>query len=134
MLRNCCEAPARIALDTSAVIAYLSGDDTAIARSAATAFDRRLACLAPVVLAELLSDPVLPVGVATLLKELPRLEVTDGYWERTGALRAKVLAKGLKARLADALIAQSCLDHRVPLVTADRDFRHFTKYGLELVS
>jgi predicted nucleic acid-binding protein len=68
------------------------------------------------------------------LKDLPRLEITDGYWERAGALRARVLGKGLKARLADALIAQSCLDHRVPLVTADRDFRHFTRHGLELMS
>lgn len=123
-----------IALDTSAVIAYLSGEDSSVARSAAVAFERRLACLTPVALAELLSDPVLPAPVATLLKELPRLEITDGYWERAGALRAKVLGKGLKARLADALIAQSCLDHRVPLVTADRDFRHFSRHGLELLS
>jgi predicted nucleic acid-binding protein len=35
------------------------------------------------------------------------------------------LAKGLKARLADTLIAQSCLDHGVPLITHDTDFRHF---------
>jgi predicted nucleic acid-binding protein len=123
-----------VALDTSAVIAYLAGDNNAVARSAEAAFERRLACLAPVALAELLSDPVLPPSVAALLKDLPRLEITDGYWERAGALRARVLGKGLKARLADALIAQSCLDHRVPLVTADRDFRHFTRHGLELMS
>ena len=122
-----------IALDTSAVIAYLSGEESEIAHAAQSAFDRRVACLAPVALAELLSDPVLPASVATLLKELPRLEISEGYWERAGALRAKVLAKGLKARLADALIAQSCLDHRVPLVTADRDFRHFTRHGLDLM-
>jgi predicted nucleic acid-binding protein len=121
-----------IALDTSAVIAYLSGDDSAAARRAGDAFDARHACLPPVVLAELLSDPVLPNAVAKLLKELPRLELKDGYWERAGSLRAKVLARGLKARLADALIAQSCLDHNVQLVTADRDFRHFAKHGLSL--
>lgn len=122
-----------IALDSSAVIAYLSGGDNASARAAAVAFDRRQACLPPVVLAELLSDPVLPAAVASLLKELPRLEITAGYWERAGALRARVLARGLKARIADALIAQSCLDQRVPLVTGDRDFRHFVKHGLSLL-
>lgn len=122
-----------LALDSSAVIAYLSGADTASARAAAAAFDARRACLPPVVLAELLSDPVLPAAVASLLKELPRLDLLDeDYWQRAGALRAKILAKGLKARLADALIAQSCIDHRVPLVTGDRDFRHFTKHGLTL--
>ena len=123
-----------IALDTSAVIAHLSGADGAAAKTAGAAFASRQACLPPVVLAELLSDPILPATVAALLKELPRLELTDGYWERAGALRAKVLGRGLKARLADALIAQSCVDHNVPLVTADRDFRHFAKHGLSLLA
>ena len=121
-----------IALDTSAVIAHLAGGRGAAADAAASAFASRQACLPPVVLAELLSDPVLPAAVAALLKELPILEISEGYWERAGALRAKVLGRGLKARLADALIAQSCIDHRAPLITADRDFRHFTKQGLTL--
>lgn len=121
-----------IALDTSAVIAHLSGATGPAATAAAAALSSRQACLPPVVLAELLSDPILPPPVAALLKQLPRLEITDGYWERAGLLRAKVLARGLKARLADALIAQSCIDHRAPLVTADRDFRHFTRQGLSL--
>lgn len=121
-----------IALDTSAVIAHLAGDRNAAAERAGAAFAARQACLPPVVLAELLSDPVLPKAVAALLKELPRLELKDGYWERAGSLRAKVLARGQKARLADALIAQSCLDHHVRLVTAARDFRHFTRLGLLL--
>lgn len=123
-----------IALDSSAVIAHLAGDDTPTARAATAAFERRVACLPLPVLPELLSDPALPPAVAALLKELPRLELIDGYWERAGVLRAKILSKGHKARLADTLIAQSCIDHRVPLVTADRDFRHFGRHGLELLT
>jgi predicted nucleic acid-binding protein len=38
-----------------------------------------------------------------------------------------VLGTRRKARLADVLIAQSCLDHRVALITRDRDFRHFAR-------
>lgn len=53
------------------------------------------------------------------------LEIDGGYWERVGLLRARVVAKGRRARLADALIAQSCIDHDVPLITNDADFRHF---------
>ena len=54
--------------------------------------------------------------------------------ERVGALRADVIAQGRKARLADALIAQSCLDHSVPLITRDADFRNFARdRELELV-
>ena len=40
-----------------------------------------------------------------------------------------VLAKRLRARLADTLIAQACVDHRVPLITRDVDFRHFAKHA-----
>jgi hypothetical protein len=57
--------------------------------------------------------------------ELPLVEIQPGFWERAGALRAKVLAKHRKARLGDALIAQSCLDAGIPPLTGDRDFRGF---------
>jgi predicted nucleic acid-binding protein len=57
-----------------------------------------------------------------------------GYWKRAGELRAKVLRKRRKARLGDALIAQSCLDHEVPLLTGERDFGGIAAVaGLELV-
>jgi len=80
-----------------------------------------------VVLAELLSDPDLPKGVAALFRQIPLLAVTDGYWERAGSLRARSIEHGRRAPLADALIAQSCLDHGVPLVTRDADFRHIAR-------
>lgn len=122
-----------IALDSSALIAFLSGAGGAVSDAAGAALEQQHACLPPIVVAELLSDPALPPSVADLLKALPRLDVSDGYWERSGALRQTLLKKGLKARLADTLIAQSCIDHRVPLLTADRDFRHFQKHGLALL-
>jgi len=35
--------------------------------------------------------------------------------------------------MADTLICQSCLDHSVPLLTRDADFRNFVQYaGLKL--
>jgi hypothetical protein len=79
------------------------------------------------VLAELLTDPALPSRAAALLEQLPLLTLGDSYWARVGALRAAVIAQRRKARLADALIAQSCLDHDVPLVTRDADFRNFSR-------
>ena len=42
-----------------------------------------------------------------------RLAIGNG----AGELRAKVLAKRRKARLGDALIAQSCIDRGIPLLT-----------------
>lgn len=118
-----------IALDSSALIAFLQGDDTAAAAAARMVLAERQACLPPVVLTEVLSDPKLPKRVADLIGALPVLEVSDGYWRRAGELRSQVLASGHRARLADTLIAQSCLDHDVSLVSSDRDFRHFAKAG-----
>ena len=45
-----------------------------------------------------------------------------------------MLAKRRKARLGNALIAQSCIDGGIPLLIRDRDFRAFTEAaGLDLV-
>jgi predicted nucleic acid-binding protein len=97
------------------------------------ALAHRQAVLAPVVLSELLSDPKLRREVKDVLLDLPLLEILDGYWERAGLLRAKALARGRRARLADTLITQSCLDHDVELVTRDLDFRYFVRLsGLRL--
>jgi predicted nucleic acid-binding protein len=120
-----------IAIDSSSWIAFFSdrepaGDDTMLVESALA--DHQ-ACLPPVVLTELLSDPKLPREVRAGLLRLPILEPLPGYWERAGELRAKVSARRHRARLADTLVAQSCLDHDVRLVTRDGDFRFFSRWG-----
>ena len=89
--------------------------------------------LPPPVLSEVLSDPTLPNEKAQIVGAIPLLDVLDGYWERAGRLRAFLLAHGRKGFLADVLIAQSCIDHDVPLITYDRDFRHFERAGLKLL-
>ncbi|MBI1884327.1 MAG: PIN domain-containing protein [Chlamydiae bacterium] len=58
-------------------------------------------------------------------KKIYFLVSDQGYWERAGFLRSHLLAKGEKARLADTLIAQSCLAHGIPLITRDQDFKRF---------
>jgi len=94
----------------------------------------RQVLMVPAVLSELLSDPELSSTVAETLSEVPLIETGVGYWQRAGMLRANVLAKRRKARLGDALIAQSCLDRGIPLLTRDRDFRAFAEAaGLDLI-
>jgi predicted nucleic acid-binding protein len=116
-----------IAADTSTWIAFLQGEGGEDAELLDKALADRQVLMVPAVLTELLSAPKLPSAVSESLSEIPVMEITPGYWERAGGLRAKVLAKGLKARLGDALIAQSCIDRGIPLITRDRDFRAFTK-------
>jgi predicted nucleic acid-binding protein len=116
-----------MAADTSTWVAFLDGtvgDDTLLLDKALQ--DRQLV-MVPVVLTELLSDPKLPPALAASLVDVPLLQIESGFWQRAGALRAKVLSKGRRARLADSLIAQNCVDAGVSLITRDRDFRAFAQ-------
>ena len=122
-----------IALDTSSAIAFLSGERGRDVTAVEQALRFRQGVFPPVVVTELLSDPEVRADIAALIRAVPRLEILDGYWERAGQLRARLLGRGLKAHIADTLIAQSCIDHGVALVTRDRDFRNFASHaGLSL--
>jgi predicted nucleic acid-binding protein len=114
-----------IAADTSTWVSFLEGAPGEDARQLDKALADRQVLMVPVVLTELLSDPKLQQDVVQTLSEVPLLEVDPAYWERAGRLRAKVLSRGRKARLGDALIAQSCVDNGVTLLTRDRDFQAF---------
>lgn len=122
-----------IAADTSTWIAFLEGETAPDTEFLDQALRDRQVLMVPVVLTELLSDPQLSVDVAKTLCDLPLIEIGRDYWQRAGALRAKVLAKRRRARLGDALIAQTCIDSGISLLTRDRDFRAFTEaVGLKL--
>ena len=114
-----------IAADTSTWIAFFDGSSGEDAQLLDRVLEDRQVVMVPIVLTELLSDPKLPSDVAETISEVPLIELAPGYWQRAGALRAKVLAKRRRARLGDALIAQSCIDQRIPLITRDRDFNAF---------
>jgi predicted nucleic acid-binding protein len=122
-----------IAADTSTWIAFIQGNGGKDVELLDSALADRQVLMAPAVLAEILSATKLPGEVKDSLSNIPLIEITDGYWERVGALRAKVLAKGRKARLGDAMIAQSCIDRGISLLTRDKDFRSFAEAaGLKL--
>lgn len=123
-----------IAADTSTWIAFLEGDPGSDVQLLDRALQDRQVLMVPVVLTELLSDPQLPPSLASTLADVPMIEIEAGFWQRAGALRATVLSKRRKARLGDALIAQSCIDRDVPLITRDRDFRAFVDAaGLDII-
>lgn len=123
-----------IAVDSSTWVSYLGGDKGEDADLLDHALRDEQVMMVPAVLAEVLSDPKLPREVSRTLLELPLLALKPGYWQRAGELRAKVLAKKRKGRLGDALIAQTCIDWRIPLLTRDRDFRAFADAaGLDLI-
>jgi predicted nucleic acid-binding protein len=122
-----------IATDSSSLVVYLAGgrgEDIDLLDEAIAAAQL---VLPPMVLTEVMSAPGRGEEAGALLAGLPLLELTSGYWERAGRLRGRVLAAGLTARLGDALIAQCCLDHDVPLIMRDRGFARFARHGLRLL-
>jgi predicted nucleic acid-binding protein len=122
-----------VAADSSTLIAHFQGDHGSDVEALQIALVASHIVLPPVVLAELLSEPRLPDQHRTTLLAFPLLDVLPDYWVRAAATRSAILKHGLRARLADTLIAQSCIDHHVALITRDRDFRHFAEHcGLML--
>lgn len=114
--------------DTNCWIAYLSGANGADVDRMDEALAGHFLRMAPVVLAELLSDPNLPKETADFLQQIPLLSVSEDCWVRAGKLRARMFSLGYKPKLADTLVAQSCLDHDALLLSRDRDFRGFVAH------
>jgi predicted nucleic acid-binding protein len=122
-----------IATDTSTLSAFLKGEAGADVDRVHDALRSGNLCLPPVVLTEMLSDPLASKSVADLLAQVETLEISEGYWQRAGEIRRVLKSRGSKCKIVDALIAQSCIDHNVALIARDADFRHFAKHcGLEL--
>jgi predicted nucleic acid-binding protein len=121
-----------IATDTSSLIAFLSGEAGEDVLKIEAAMASNELAIPPPVVTELYSKPDRS-EIAPLLVDVPLMELADGYWQRAGDTRRLLLAKGLRAALADALIAQCCIDADVPLIARDRDYRHFERWcGLKL--
>jgi hypothetical protein len=122
-----------IGIDTSAFQRYVNGLHDSSTLAVDAALREKVAHFPPIVVTEILSHPRLPLDVAERVKAITLLPVRDGMWERAGLMRADLLRRGLKAHLADCLIAQSCIDNDAPLITYDRDFRHFESAGLRVI-
>jgi predicted nucleic acid-binding protein len=121
-----------IAIDTSSLrrwAEHLTGVDVDRVREVIRNGE---AALPPIVVTEALSKPALEPVFVGVVMSLALMSIREGYWKRAGELRSDILSEGHKAKLADVLIAQSCIDHEVALITNDADFRHFTRAGLKL--
>lgn len=123
-----------VCADTNCWIAFLGGQQGRDVQILKQCLISHSLAMAPIVLAELLSSPNLSERDVRDFLAVPLLEVTEGYWSRGGRLRARLLGLGYRPKLADTLIAQSCLDYQAWFMTRDRDFSPFTKHaGLSMV-
>jgi hypothetical protein len=124
-----------IVADSSVLIPWAEGNRSPLTELVDVHLVRGTLRVAPVTITELASPRVLEPGILAIADALTVLPIEPGFWKRAGLMRGRCLAAGRRARLADALIAQACLDARLPLLTADRDFDVFRDVaGLELAT
>jgi len=122
-----------VAADTSVLIPYFNGEKSDDLKVLDYALELSKLVLPPIVITEILRSPKATPLLIYNLSSLPKLKIKKDYWFRAAENGRLLLEKGLKAALADTLIAQSCIDHDVQLITRDGDFRHFAKYcGLKI--
>jgi predicted nucleic acid-binding protein len=122
-----------IAADTSSVIAWLAGAEGRDVDAIDGALRAADLVLPPPVVSELLAKPGAD-ETERLLQTVRVLPIVDGFWARAGRTRRQLLVAGYRAPLADALIAQACLDADVALITRDSDYGWFAELcGLKLV-
>lgn len=117
------------AVDTCSLTTFLEGQTGSDVSLLLQAMADDVLTIPPAVLAEMLSYTALSEQMSDDIQMIPVLPLLDGYWQRVGRLRRTLIQHGHKAKLGDAMIAQSCIDHQVPLITRDTDFRHFVKHG-----
>ena len=123
-----------ICSDTSSLVALFQGESGRDVELLAQAIRDHFVCLSPISVSELLSDRDILPQFEELVLRTPLLEITPGYWARAGKLRARLMRRGYRPKIADTLIAQSCLDYQAPLITRDGDFAAFQKVaGLKLL-
>ena len=117
-----------IGVDTSTIVAFLQGEDATDVEWVVEALKQRSLILPPFVVTELFSAPKITDEDKETVLDIPQLPIKDGFWERAGRARLKLLNKGYKARTLDSMIAVYCLDHDMPLISRDDDYRHFAKH------
>jgi hypothetical protein len=122
-----------IASDTNLLVALIKGEKSFEVEKLTAAIQGGNLALPPIVITEILSDPAPSRNLRAILSNLEILPVLDGFWARAGETRSTLFKAGLRTKTADTLLAQSCIDHDVPLMTRDRDFQRFAKHcGLRL--
>lgn len=118
--------------DTSIWVDHFLGKSGADLEHFKNALHEGRIVMAPVVLAELLSSKKMPSIVESLLLEVPFATPGPNFWKKAGLLRRLLAKQGINASLADCLIAQSCLEKNLPLLTRDKTIKKFA-HKIELL-
>ena len=117
-----------IAVDTSRIDAFLQGEEAEDVHLVRQAINDENLIMPPFVVTELFSARNLSDEVKEVILDLPQLPFASDFWQRAGEARASILRAKKKARTLDSMIAVYCLDHGMPLIARDGDYRHFVEH------
>ncbi len=87
--------------------------------------------LSPLVIAELLSGnfpSAIRERIGELLQDFPLHETPLAHWIAVGNLRRMLAARGIKASIPDAHVAQCALDRDATLLTRDEIFTRIARH------
>ena len=121
-----------VAADTSAWLDFSKAIESHACKLLESALLQNTLVIPYPVLFEVLSGPGITDEAYSGILKLPRLDILEGFWERASKTRRILLKRKIKVPAMDCLIAQNCMDHKVSLITCDRDFISFEKMGLKL--
>lgn len=128
-----------VLVDTTVWIDWLRTLETKPASELDRLLEEGEAALAPIILQELLQGAASPRALRTLrgqFEALPMLIPRPGAatYGDAGALYARCRWAGYTPRSPhDCLIAQLAIEHRVPLLHDDRDFKHIAEVEAKLI-
>jgi predicted nucleic acid-binding protein len=123
-----------LAADTNIWIAFFRNDTGPDVQKLVDTIYKGEVYMPPPVLSEILSDPLFPEKNLDIITAAHLMKLDEQYWQRAGLMRSRLIKAGFKPRLPDTLIAQSCIDHNIPLLTRDSGFQIFSQNaGLKLV-
>lgn len=113
-----------IAFDTSALIELLAG--TVKGERVRTLLLQQEGATSAICVHELLlgAHEKTHQEISDLMKTLRIIPYDEGAAVASVAIEKELLRKGTLIGKLDILIAATCIVHKVPLVTTDRDFRH----------
>ena len=128
-------ADTRLCIDTNSLIDYLKGREPG-ASAVEKAVKTYNCCVASISVYELLfgvARAQREIGEQALLGMMTVLSLDDAVAKRAASLHAELIRKNQDIGIKDILIAATCLEHSVPILTANE--RHFSRVpGLEVIA
>ncbi len=123
----------RIAVDTSAMIEFLKGNEH-IAAVLLRLYESDADIVLPTIVRYELLVGIRDKRGEVIVKSFRTIDFNDWAADIAARVQKVLKRKGKTASAADLLIAATCLAHGAKLLTLDKGFERFKEFGLQIVS